>query len=71
MQSMEQKFQDEMAEKLGEYFENIAMSATAKIETIDAMAQSISKLTSSNVKLTATIKKLTSQLETEQNNNIK
>ena len=59
-----------MAEKLGESFGNLAMAATAKSVTIDAMAQSISKIMSINSKLTATIKKLTSQLETALNKNI-
>ena len=59
-----------MAENLGEYFENLAMAATAKSKTVDAMSQSISKLTSSNAKLTAKIKKMTSQLKTALNNNI-
>ena len=70
IQSTEQKFQDEMAEKLGEYFDNIAMSSAAKSETINVMSQSISKLTSSNAELTAKIKKMTSQLKTALNNNI-
>ena len=52
-----------MAEKLGESFGNLAMAATAKSVTIDAMAQSISKIMSINFKLTATIKKLTYQPE--------
>ena len=59
-----------MAKKLGKYFDNFAMEATAKSKTIDTMAQSISNLMSINTKLTATIKKLTSQLETGLNNNI-
>ena len=63
MQSTQQKVRDKMAEKLGESFDNLTMAVTEKIETIDAMAQSISKLTSSNYELTATIKKLTYQPE--------
>ena len=59
-----------MAEKLSESFKNLAMVAMAKSETINTMAQSISKLTSTNTKLTVTIKKLTSQLETALNKNI-
>ena len=59
-----------MAENLGEYFDNLAMAATANSETIDAIAQSISKLTSINAEFAATIKKLTSQLETALKKNI-
>ena len=59
-----------MAEKLGKSFDNIEMAETVKSETIDAMAQSIRKLTIINSKLTATIKKLTSQLKTALKKNI-
>ena len=38
-QSTEQKVWDKMAEKLGKYFDNLAMAATAKIKTINAIAQ--------------------------------
>ena len=66
-QSTEQNVRDEMADKLGKSFENLAVAATAKSKSIYAMAQSISKLARSNAKLAATIKKLTSQLETALN----
>ena len=61
---------DNMAEKLGKYFDNLAISATTKSKTIDTMAQATSKITRSNAELTATIKKLTSPLDTALNKNI-
>ena len=45
------------------------MAETAKNETINSLAKSISELTSANVKLTATFKKLTTQIETALNQN--
>ena len=59
-QYMEQKVRDEMAEKVGEYFDNLAMAATTKSENIDAMDQSISNITSSNDEVAATTKRMTS-----------
>ena len=58
-QDAKQKVRKEMADKLGESFENLEMVATVKNETIELLAKSISELTSANVKLTTTVKKLT------------
>ena len=61
-QDAKQKVRKEMADKLGESFENLEMVATVKNETIKLLAKSISELTSSNAELAATVKKLTSQI---------
>ena len=61
-QDAKQKVRKEMADKLGESFENLEMVATVKNETIELLAKSISELTSSNAELAATVKKLTSQI---------
>ena len=58
-----------MTEKLGEYFDNLALAATAKNETIDSLAQAINELTSDNAELTVTVNKLNPQLDTELNQN--
>ena len=55
----EQQVCEEMVEKLREYFDILAMAATAKNNTIEILIKTISKLTSNNSELTATIKKLT------------
>ena len=67
--STEQQVRKEMAEKLGESFDTLAMAATAKNETIEILIKTISKLTSTNSELTATIKKLANQLERAQSKN--
>ena len=59
----EQQVREEMAEKLGESFDTLAMAATAKNDTIKILIKTISKITSKKSELTATIKKLTNQLE--------
>ena len=54
---------EEIAEKLGESFDTLAMAATAKNDTIESLVKMISDLTSTKSELTATVKKLTNQLE--------
>ena len=60
--STEQQVREEMAEKLGESCDTLAMAATEKNETIESLIKTISELTSTNSELTATIKKLANQL---------
>ena len=67
--STEQQVREEMAEKLIESFDTLAMAATAKNNTIESMIKTIIKLTSTNLELTATIKKLANQLERAQSKN--
>ena len=59
----EQQVCEEMAEKLGDSFDTLAMAATTKKDTIESLIKTISELTSNNSELAATIKKLTNQLE--------
>ena len=65
----EQQVREEMAEKLGESCDTLAMAATEKNETIESLIKTISELTSTNSDLTATIKKLSNQLERAQSKN--
>ena len=67
--SINKKVCEEMAEKLGESFDTLAMAATAKNDTIESLIKTIIELTSTNSELTATIKKLANQLERAQNKN--
>ena len=60
----------EIVEKFGKSFDTLALAATMKSDTIDALAESISNLTRANIALTkanvdlaATNKKLTTQIE--------
>ena len=69
-ENMEDKIRVEIVEKLGELFDTLALAATVKSNTIDALAESISDLTNANIaltkaniNLTATNKKLTTQLD--------
>ena len=68
--NMEDKIREEIVEKLFESFNTLALAATVKSDTIDALAESISDLTKANIALTkasidlaATHKKLTTYLE--------
>ena len=54
---------DEMVEQMGEAFDNLAMAATAKNDTIESMVKSISDLTTANKQLTAANQTLTQQLK--------
>ena len=65
----EQQVRQEMAEKLRESFDTLAMGATAKNNTIESLIKTIIELTSNNSDLTATIKKLTNQLERDPSKN--
>ena len=67
--STEQQVREEIAEKLGESFDTLAMAATAKNDTIESLVKTISELTNTNSALTATIKKLANQLERAQSKN--
>ena len=49
---MEDKIREEIVEKFGESFDTLALAATVKNDTIDALAESISNLTKSNIALT-------------------
>ena len=64
------KIRVEIVKKFGELFDTLALAATVKSDTIDALAESISDLTKANSALTkanvdiaATNKKLTTQIE--------
>ena len=57
---------EEIAEKLGESFDTLAMAATAKNDTIESLVKTISELTTTNSALTATIKNLANKLERAQ-----
>ena len=46
--STEQQVREEIAEKLGESFDTLAMAATAKNDTIESLVKTISKLTTTN-----------------------
>lgn len=48
----------EIAEQLGEAFDNLALAATTKNDTIDKLANSIAKLTATNTSLTKRIEEL-------------
>ena len=65
----EKQVREEIAEKLGESFDTLAMAATEKNDTIESLIKTISELTSNNLELTATIKKLTNQLERDLSKN--
>ena len=60
---MEDKIRVEIVEKFGKSFDTLALPATVKSDTIDALAESISDLAKANVDLAATNKKLTTHLE--------
>ena len=68
--NMEDKIREEIVEKFGKLFNTLALAATMKSDTIEALVKSISDLTKSNIALTksnadlaATNKNLTTQLE--------
>ena len=67
--SIEEQVREEIAEKLGESFDTLAMAATAKNDTTESLIKIISKLTNTISALTATIKKLANQLERAQSKN--
>ena len=67
--STKKKVRKEMAEKLGESFDTLAMASTAENDTIESLIKTISELTSNNSEFTATIKRLTNQLERVQSKN--
>ena len=54
---------EEMVEQMGEAFDNLAMAATAKQDTLDSMAKSIADLTDANARLTKANQTLTQQLQ--------
>ena len=54
----------EMAEKMGESFDALAMAAEASKATYEEQAHTIATLTASNAELTATVKKLTDKIIT-------
>ena len=67
---MKDKIRVEIVEKFGESFDTLALAATVKSDTIDALEESTSDLTKANIALTKangdldpTNKKLTTQLE--------
>ena len=51
-QNAEENVHDEIQDQLGDAFNNLAMAATAKQETIDTMVNTIAELTATNAKLT-------------------
>ena len=54
---------EEMVNQMGEAFDNLAMAATAKQETMDSMVKSIADLTDANARLTKANQTLTQQLQ--------
>ena len=64
--STEQQVREEIAEKLGESFDTLAMATTAKNDTIEILVKTIREPTTTNSALTATFKKITNQLERAQ-----
>ena len=59
---------NEMAEQMGEAFDNLALAATAKQATLESMVQTIAELTAANSALTKTNASLTQQLQKCQTN---
>ena len=57
----------EMVEQMGEAFNNLALAATAKQDTIDSMVKTIADLTAANATLTKANFSLTQQLQKGQN----
>ena len=53
----------QIAEQLGESFDNLAMAATAKAGTINRLSQTIAELTSTNAQLSNEVKELRKHLE--------
>ena len=58
------KVRNEIQDQLGDALNNLAITATAKIDTIDKMANSIAELTATNAKLREELKK---ELSTKRN----
>ena len=54
---------EKMVEQMGEAFDNLAMAATAKQDTMDSMVKSIADLTDANSRLTKANQTLTQQLQ--------
>ena len=54
---------EEMVDQMGEAFDNLAMAATAKQDTLDSMVKSIADLTDANARLTKANQTLTQQLQ--------
>ena len=63
LQSVQDKVRVEIAEQLGESFDNLAMAATAKADTIDRLSQTIADLTKTNAQLSNEVKELRKHLE--------
>ena len=55
----EEKVREEIQDQLGDAFDNLAMAATAKNDTIDNLVRSVSQLTATNAKQSEQIIKLT------------
>jgi hypothetical protein len=56
-ENVEEKVREEIQDQLGSAFDNLAMAATAKNDTIDQMVNTIAKLTNTNATLTEQLKK--------------
>jgi hypothetical protein len=52
-----------MVDQMGQAFDNLAMAATAKQDTLDSMAKSIADLTDANARLSKANQTLTQQLQ--------
>ena len=63
-QATDDKVREEIVEQLGDAFDNLAMAAVAKNETMEQMVKAIADLTASNTTLVAANKKLTDHLAT-------
>ena len=63
-ESVVNEVRSEMAEKMGESFDALAMAAEASKATYEEQAHTIATLTASNAELTATVKKLTNMIIT-------
>ena len=62
-QQTEDKVREEIADQLGEAFDNLAMAATAKQDTLESMAKSIADLTEANKVLTKANRDLAENLK--------
>ena len=62
-QNTQNAVREEMVDQMGEAFDNLAMAATAKQNTLDSMAKSIADLTDANSRLTKANQTLTQQLQ--------
>ena len=63
IKTIEDKVCNEITVQLGESFDNLAMAATAKADTIDRLSKTIADLTATNAQLAADLKHMKTQWE--------